>query len=79
MPNITSKEHLEKAKALRLLMASHTRSEDLIRIGAYQKGADPTLDRAVEIMPQLNTFLCQRPEDIIAFPNAIESLLRIAS
>jgi len=79
MPNITSKEHLEKAKALRLLLASHTRSEDLIRIGAYQKGADPTLDRAVEIMPQLNAFLCQRPEEIIAFPNAIESLLEIAS
>jgi flagellum-specific ATP synthase len=51
----------------------------LIRIGAYQKGADPTLDRAVEIMPQLNAFLCQRPEEIIAFPNAIESLLGIAS
>jgi len=79
MSSITSKEHLEKAKALRLLLASHTRSEDLIRIGAYQKGADPTLDRAVEIMPQLNAFLCQRPEEIIAFPNAIESLLGIAS
>jgi flagellum-specific ATP synthase len=79
MPNITSKEHMEKAKALRLLMASYARSEDLIRIGAYQKGADPILDRAVDVMPQINTFLCQRPEEIIAFPNAINSLLEIPS
>jgi flagellum-specific ATP synthase len=79
MPNITSKEHLEKAKSLRLLMSSYARSEDLIRIGAYQKGADPTLDRAVEVMPQLDSFLCQRPEEIIAFPDAVESLLRIPS
>jgi len=79
MPNITSKDHMEKAKSLRLLMASYARSEDLIRIGAYQKGADPTLDRAVEVMPQLNPFLCQRPEEIIAFSDATESLLRIPS
>ena len=56
MPNVASEEHMQKAKALRLLLASYNRSEDLIRIGAYQKGADPTLDRAVEILPQLNSF-----------------------
>ena len=79
MPNITSEEHIQKAKALRLLMASYERSEDLIRIGAYQKGADPMLDRAVEILPQLNAFLHQRPSEIVAFPNMVQSLLQIAS
>jgi len=79
MPNITSEEHIQKAKALRLLMASYERSEDLIRIGAYQKGADPMLDRAVEILPQLNAFLHQRPDQIVAFPNIVKSLLEIAS
>jgi flagellum-specific ATP synthase len=79
MPNITSEEHIQRAKALRLLMASYERSEDLIRIGAYQKGADPTLDRAVEILPQLNAFLHQRPEQIVSFPNVVKSLLEIAS
>jgi flagellum-specific ATP synthase len=79
MPNITSEEHLQKAKALRLLMASYARSEDLIRIGAYQKGADLTLDRAVEILPQLNAFLHQRPDQIVSFPDVVKSLLEIAS
>jgi len=68
---------MQKAKALRLLMASYARSEDLIRIGAYQKGADPTLDRAVEILPQLNAFLHQRPEEIVAFQTAIKTLLEV--
>ena len=77
MPNITSEEHMQKSKALRLLMASYARSEDLIRIGAYQKGADPTLDRAVEILPQLNAFLHQRPEEIVAFQAAVKSLLEV--
>jgi flagellum-specific ATP synthase len=79
MPNIASEEHMQKAKALRLLLASFNRSEDLIRIGAYQKGADPTLDRAVEILPQLNTFLQQRPEQIIPFATVIKSLLELPS
>jgi flagellum-specific ATP synthase len=79
MPNITSEQHMQKAKALRLLLASYVRSEDLIRIGAYQKGADPTLDRAVEILPQLNAFLHQRPENIVAFPSVVQSFLEVTS
>jgi len=79
MPNITSEEHMKKAKALRLLLASYARSEDLIRIGAYQKGADPVLDRAVEVLPQLNAFLHQRPEEIFDFPAVVKSLIEIPS
>jgi flagellum-specific ATP synthase len=79
MPNVTSEEHMRKAKALRLLLASYARSEDLIRIGAYQKGADPVLDRAVEVLPQLNAFLHQRPEEIFDFPAVVKSLIEIPS
>jgi len=62
-----------------LLLASYARSEDLIRIGAYQKGADPTLDRAVEVLPQLNAFLQQRAQEIVSFPNMVEALLSLPS
>src|ERR1700744_1983553 len=41
MPSVASEEHLAKANALRLAMAAYAKSEDLIRIGAYQKNADP--------------------------------------
>jgi flagellum-specific ATP synthase len=74
MSSIASKEHQNKAKALRQLLASYARSEDLIRIGAYQKGTDPLLDRAIEVLPQLNKFLQQSPEDLAAFA-ATEKLL----
>ena len=77
MPAVTTTEHRTQAALARRLLAAHARSEDLIRIGAYQKGADPTLDRAVEIVPQLNLFLNQRPEDIVAFPDVVKSLLEV--
>ena len=63
MTSITQPQHLGKAKALRILLAAYARSEDLIRIGAYQRGADPVLDRAVEVLPELNKFLHQSPQE----------------
>jgi flagellum-specific ATP synthase len=79
MPSLTTPEHMQKAKELRQLMATYQRSEDLIRIGAYQKGTDLMLDRAVEVLPQLNQFLNQRASDIFTFQEVQHSLLQIAS
>lgn len=79
MLGIVSKEHLAKAKALRMLLAAYTRSEDLIRIGAYQKGSDATLDRAIEVVPALNAFLQQRPDDLPTLNKTVEQLLSVPS
>ncbi|QMV20144.1 FliI/YscN family ATPase [Granulicella sp. 5B5] len=77
MPSVASKEHMEKASALRRLLSAYTRSEDLIRIGAYQKGSDPILDRAVEIMPKFRAFLTQNPNDVVSFSRVIQSLQEV--
>lgn len=77
MSSVVSEEHLSKSKALRQLLASYARSEDLIRIGAYQKGADPLLDRAIEVLPQLNRFLQQQPADLPNFSEIVKSLMEI--
>lgn len=79
MPSIASKEHMQKAGALRQMMAAYARSEDLIRIGAYQKGTDATLDRAIEVLPQINSFLQQSPHEVVGYSDAIGALLRIAN
>ena len=79
MSSMVSKEHLTKANALRLLMAAYARSEDLIRIGAYQKDSDPILDKAVQNLPALNLFLQQRPDDQCKYTDAVASLLALPS
>jgi flagellum-specific ATP synthase len=77
MPNVATAPHEAKARALRLLLASYARSEDLIRIGAYQKGSDPTLDRAVDVLPQLNNFLHQQASEIAHLPPTLKRLMEI--
>ena len=63
MPSVCAPAHLEKARRLRKLVAAYIASEDLIRVGAYQKGLDPVLDQAIDIMPALNKFLQQRGDE----------------
>lgn len=79
MSSIATQEHLSKAKSLRMMLAAYAKSEDLIRIGAYQKNTDPLLDKAIANLPALNGFLNQRPDDLCTFAQAAESLLALPS
>jgi len=77
MPSVCSKEHLSRANELRRLMATYEGARDLIRIGAYQKGGDAELDRAVGLMQALNMFLTQKPDDSCDFTETVAKLLQI--
>jgi flagellar biosynthesis/type III secretory pathway ATPase len=57
---VTEPAQQEAARKLRALLATYAEAEDLIRIGAYVKGAMPAVDRAIELRPALLEFLKQR-------------------
>src|SRR5262245_6682151 len=67
----TPKEKELSTKARRLI-ALYSNLEELVRIGAYAKGADPEVDEAVRLWPQLEAFLSQEvaercaPDDAFA-------------
>ena len=59
------------------VMSTYAEAEDLIRIGAYARGTSPTIDKAVELMPELDVFLCQRIGERETLQGALEGLKRI--
>jgi len=75
MSSVVTQPHLAKANALRMAMSAYARSEDLIRIGAYQKDSDPVLDKAIQNLPALNTFLQQRPDVHCKYGEAVDLLM----
>ena len=75
MPAVCSPEHLAKAQRLRRMLADYTRSEDLIRIGAYLKGSDPDLDRAMQVVPNLRAFARQATLEIPQMERTVSALL----
>ena len=38
-------------------------ARDLIEVGAYRAGTTPAVDRAIELVPVLEQFLAQRPDE----------------
>ena len=58
-----SPEQTELVRAVRRLEATYTNMEELIRIGAYNAGADPETDRAIRMHEGLSLFLTQSESD----------------
>ena len=77
MPAVSSPAHSQKAQTLRRLLAAYAASEDLVRIGAYQKGSDSTLDKALTLIPELDQFLMQKPGEIAPLAETINKLLAL--
>ena len=59
MTELLSAGELELARRFKQLFSAYRRSRDLIAVGAYVRGADPVVDRAVALYPQLTAFLQQ--------------------
>lgn len=51
--------------------------EELIRLGAYRKGSDPHVDRAIAVNPALEAFLSQSREDCVTIEEGYEMLAAI--
>jgi flagellum-specific ATP synthase len=79
MPAICSEGQIANALRIRELMASYKRSEDLIRIGAYQGGADPSLDNAVRLLPRIQNYLRQASTEKTNLQDAVAGLASLLS
>jgi flagellum-specific ATP synthase len=79
MPAVCSPQHLQKASALRGFLAAYRASEDLVRIGAYQKGNDAELDTALTLLPALGAFLRQKPDESASFEQTCAQLLALGA
>ncbi len=58
-----TQETAEIARQARKLMSLYSDMEELVRIGAYVRGADPEVDRAVQLSPEIETILTQHVDE----------------
>lgn len=67
MNSVVSKEHLEAARKFRRMYHLIKENEILVRIGAYQRGSDAELDKALDKKGAMEDFLRQEQEAIVPF------------
>jgi flagellum-specific ATP synthase len=77
MSTVCPKDSVGKSRQLRKLLAAYAAAEDLIRVGAYQKGLDPVLDQAVATLPAIRAYLQQEMSEITTLDKSLAGLLAI--
>jgi len=74
MAQVVPAAHAEAARKLKASMARHARVRDLIPLGAYVPGADPATDRAVNLHPKIEAFLCQGTREAAPLEQCVRQL-----
>jgi flagellum-specific ATP synthase len=75
--DICRPEEIELAARAREHLALYRKNEDLVSIGAYQKGANPALDQAIALQEPLRQFLRQGVQEQSARADSFARLKQI--
>lgn len=77
MPEVSTEEEIRLAARVRELVAIYRESEDLINIGAYVRGSNPKIDRAILKIDAINEFFRQGIFEMADHATSIASLREI--
>lgn len=70
--------HYKAARRFRQLNAAYLQNRDLLSVGAYVKGSDPTLDKAVELRERMMGYLQQDVHKPVALAESVRELRKLA-
>ena len=77
MHEIAAPPHRAAAQALKRLVSTFNRNQDLITLGAYRKGNNPQVDEAVERRPAIMEFLRQDMRERVDLAQSIAQLIAL--
>ncbi|MBM3277989.1 MAG: FliI/YscN family ATPase [Candidatus Handelsmanbacteria bacterium] len=77
MSDVVEEAHWEQALQVKTLLAAYAEAEDLINIGAYARGSNPQVDRALQLINPINAFLQQRRHEGADFTGHVDQLLQL--
>ena len=77
MSSIAPEEHKQLASGIRDIMALYEENADMVAIGAYKKGTNPALDRAIDKMPEVDGFLKQGIGEAFEYDQIVEEMRKV--
>jgi flagellum-specific ATP synthase len=77
--DLSTADEKQARQTLRELLAVYAENEDLITIGAYRKGANRTLDAAVDTRDAINALLRQRVDEHMTLDEVRRALVTLAN
>jgi len=76
---LISKEMRLAAESIRGLMATYKENEDLIHIGAYQRGSKVAIDRAIQLRSAIESLLAQEQHELVPWNRSVDELMKLSA
>ncbi len=73
--DIAAPGQIQAYRQLIKVLATYSRAEDLINLGAYSKGTNPDIDFAIEMIGKVRAFLVQGIDEAASYESSIEDLI----
>ena len=77
MPDVVPPAHLQASMEAKSVLASWQESEDLINLGAYVRGANPRVDRAIALIEPFRAWLRQGMKERSTLAEAVQGLSKV--
>lgn len=77
MPDCNTDRENSIVREAKKHLSTYADMEEMVRLGAYKKGSDPEVDRAIELNPALEAFLAQDKSDCSRLEETYKDLARI--
>lgn len=77
MIEVVSDDHYELSRQFRDIYATYKEAEDLINIGAYVKGSNPEIDRAIKKHALITEYIRQGIYESVSMDDSIEQMRKI--
>ncbi|MFQ5518938.1 MAG: FliI/YscN family ATPase [Mariprofundus sp.] len=76
---LLSASQLTAIRSFRRKLSLFERMEDMVSMGAYEKGSNPELDKIIAVMPEIRRFLQQTPDAFSSNEESAQRLLELVS
>ncbi len=77
LPNAISEDRNAILRRAKQIITSYEDMAELIRLGAYRKGSDPSVEEAIDIYPEIERFLAQNKNERSSIDDSFAKLATI--
>jgi flagellum-specific ATP synthase len=77
MSEVASADHVKRANEFRSLLADYAKIEDLVNVGAYEKGANERTDLALEMIDDLKRYLVQDVGSAASMKESLDAMKKL--
>ncbi|TAL63440.1 MAG: flagellar protein export ATPase FliI [Legionella sp.] len=79
MQAITPEDQMKNMLLLKKYLSLYEKNKDLILLGAYAKGSDPQMDKAILVRESIKNYIMQGMNERVSYAESIEQLAQLAA